>query len=134
MAVAVSSAWAPRMRALLRIVTGLLFLLHGTQKLFAFPDPSQAMPHLPPLMMVAAIIELVCGALLAIGLLTRFAAFIAAGEMAVAYFKAHAPHNFWPTMNQGELAVLYCFVFLYFAFAGAGAWSIDGLIGRNRAR
>jgi putative oxidoreductase len=133
MAVAFTYAWAPRVRALLRLVAGLMFLLHGTQKLFAFPDPSQAMPGLPPLMMVAAIIELVAGALIAIGLLTRCAAFVASGEMAVAYFKAHAPGNFWPSMNHGELAVLYCFVFLYFAFAGAGAWSIDGLIGRNRA-
>jgi putative oxidoreductase len=132
MAVAFTSAWAPQVRALLRIVAGLMFLLHGTQKLFAFPDPSQAMPHLPPLMLAAAIIELVCGALIAIGLLTRYAAFLASGEMAVAYFKQHAPGNFWPSMNHGELAVLYCFVFLYFAFAGAGAWSVDGAIGKNR--
>jgi len=133
MAVAFSSAWAPRVRALLRIVTGLLFLLHGTQKLCAFPDPSQAMPHLPMLMLVAAIIEVVCGALITVGLLTRYAAFLASGEMAVAYFKAHAPQSFWPSMNHGEAAVLFCFIFLYFAFAGAGAWSIDGAIGKNRA-
>lgn len=132
MAVAFTTAWAPRVRALLRFVSGVLFMLHGTQKLFAFPDPSQAMPGLPPLMKAAAIIELVCGALIAVGLLTCYAAFLASGEMAVAYFKAHAPNSFWPSMNHGEPAVLFCFIFLYLAFAGAGPWSLDGLIGKKR--
>jgi putative oxidoreductase len=131
MAVAFSSAWAPRVRSLLRLVTGLLFMLHGTQKLFAFPDPSQAMPGLPPLMKAAAFIELVCGALIAVGLLTTYAAFLASGEMAVAYFKAHAPGGFWPSMNHGEPAILFCFIFLYLVFAGPGPWSLDALFRRR---
>lgn len=131
MAVAFTSAWAPRVRSLLRLVSGLLFMLHGTQKLFAFPDPSQAMPGLPPLMKAAALIELVCGALIAIGLLTSYAAFLAAGEMAVAYFKAHAAGSFWPSINHGEPAVLFCFIFFYLAFAGPGPWSLDALFRRR---
>jgi putative oxidoreductase len=133
MAVAFPSTWAPQLRSILRIVVGLLFMLHGTQKMVAFPDPSQAMPNLPPLMKGAGLIELICGALITIGLLTSIASFVAAGEMAVAYFKMHAPHAFWPSMNQGELAVLYCFVFLYLAFAGPGPWSVDALFMRRRA-
>lgn len=132
MAVAFSPAWSPQLRSILRIVTGLLFMLHGTQKVLAFPDPSGAMPNLPPLIKAAGIIELVCGALIAVGLLTSIAAFVASGEMAVAYFKAHAPGGFWPTMNQGETAVLFCFVFLYLAFAGPGPWSLDALLFRRR--
>jgi len=132
MAVAFSSAWAPQLRSILRLVTGLLFMLHGTQKLFAYPDPSGAMPDLPPLLKAAAFIELVCGALIAVGLLTSIAAFLASGEMAVAYFKAHAPGGFWPSMNHGEPAVLFCFIFLYLAFAGPGPWSLDALLFRRR--
>jgi putative oxidoreductase len=84
-------------------------------------------------MKAAGIIELVAGALIAVGLLTSIAAFIASGEMAVAYFKQHAPGGFWPTLNGGELAVVYCFVFLYLAFAGPGPWSIDAMLGRGGA-
>ena len=125
--------WAPRIRSLLRIVAGLMFMLHGTQKLFSFPDPSMPVnPNGPMFLKLAGILELVLGALIAIGLLTRLAAFLASGEMAVAYFKVHAPNGFWPTMNQGELAALYCFVFLYFAFAGPGPWSLDALFNKSR--
>ena len=128
-------AWAPRVRSLLRIIAGLMFMLHGTQKMLGFPDPGAKLnPGAPLLMKAAGVIELVGGALIALGLLTSIAALIASGEMAVAYFKVHAPNGFWPTLNQGELAALYCFVFLYFVFAGPGPWSIDALIGRGRAR
>ncbi|HJQ40061.1 MAG TPA: DoxX family protein [Thermoanaerobaculia bacterium] len=133
MAVAFSPAWAPQLRSILRIVAGLMFMLHGTQKMLAFPDSSMPInPNRPTLMIAAGIIELVCGALIAVGLLTSIAAILASGQMAVAYFKVHAPNGFWPTMNQGELAALYCFVFLYLAFAGPGPWSLDALLFRRR--
>ena len=133
MAVAFSTAWAPQLRSILRIVVGLMFMLHGTQKLLSFPDPSMPVnPNGPGFLKVAGIIELVCGALVAVGLLTSIAAILASGEMAIAYFKVHAPNGFWPTMNQGEMAVLYCFVFLYLAFAGPGPWSLDALLFRRR--
>ena len=130
---AFAANWAPTVHSLLRIIAGLMFMLHGTQKLLFFPDPSAPRPNNPSTLIVAAgVIELVCGALIAVGLLTRLASFLASGEMAVAYFKVHAPNGFWPTLNQGELAVLYCFVFLYFAFAGPGPISLDALIRRRR--
>jgi putative oxidoreductase len=116
--------------AILRIVTGLMFALHGTQKLFGYP-PSEKMGGgggLPPLLMVAAVIELVCGLLILIGFFTGIAAFIASGEMAVAYFAAHAKGGFWPLQNQGEMAVLYCFIFLFIAAHGGGIWSIDNIL------
>jgi putative oxidoreductase len=116
--------------ALLRIVAGLMFAMHGTQKLFGYPPmpPGMSSP-LPPLMKVAGGIELVGGLLVAIGLFTGIAAFIACGEMAVAYFMGHASHGgFWPLENQGELAVLYCFLWLFVAAHGAGIWSIDNAI------
>jgi len=118
--------------ALLRIIAGLMFAMHGTQKLLGWPPmpPGMAGP-LPPLMKVAGGLELVCGLLIAFGLFTGIAAFIASGEMAVAYFKAHAPHGFWPIENKGELAVLYCFVFLFIAAHGAGIWSIDSIMRRR---
>jgi putative oxidoreductase len=121
------SRWQPQVHALLRIVAGLLFLEHGTAKLFAFPLFPQGMPHpLPTMILASAVIELVCGLLITLGLFTRLAAFVASGEMAVAYFMAHAPKGFWPIANMGEPAILYCFIFLFLAAAGAGAWSIDG--------
>lgn len=133
MAFAFPAAWAPRLRSLLRIVAGLMFMLHGAQKLLGFPDPgAKLQPHAPLLLKAAGVIELVGGALIAVGLLTSIAALIASGEMAVAYFKQHAPNGFWPTLNGGELAALYCFVFLYLAFAGPGPWSLDAIIGRGR--
>ena len=119
------SRWQPQVLALLRIVTGLLFLEHATQKFFAFPVPFPVHP-LPPLLIAAGVIELLAGVLVTVGLFTRLAAFIASGEMAVAYFMGHASKGFWPAANMGEGAILYCFIFLYIAAAGAGAWSIDG--------
>ena len=126
------SRWQPQLLALLRIVTALLFLEHATQKFFAFPAPFPMPGPLPPLLIAAGVIELTAGALVAIGLFTRIAAFIAAGEMAVAYFMFHFPRSFWPAMNMGEAAILYCFVFLFIAAAGPGAWSLDGA--RARAK
>lgn len=121
----------PQLLALLRIVAGLLFVEHGTQKFFAFPAPFPMPGPLPPLEVAAAGIELVAGLLIAIGLLTRLAAFIASGEMAVGYFMFHLPKGFWPVVNMGEAAILFCFIFLYIAAAGPGAWSIDGARLRN---
>lgn len=113
--------------ALLRIMTGLLFVEHATQKFFAFPIAFPMPGPLPPLLVAAGVIELVAGLLITLGLFTRLAAFIAAGEMAVAYFMMHfSTGGFWPAANKGEAAILFCFIFLYLAAAGAGAWSIDG--------
>ena len=124
--------YEPYLLALLRIMTGLLFLEHGTAKLFGFPVFPEGMPHpLPTLILASAVIELVCGLLVTVGLFTRLAAFIAAGEMAVAYFMVHFPKGFWPIVNMGEGAILYCFIFLFLAAAGAGAWSIDAARTRN---
>src|SRR3954454_18684319 len=120
------AAWSPKALALLRIVAGLLFLEHATQKFFAFPVPFPLPGPLPPMLIAAGAIELLAGILVTLGLFTRLAAFIAAGEMAVAYFIGHFPKGFWPAANMGEGAILYCFIFLYLAAAGAGAWSIDG--------
>ena len=125
------SRWQPQMLAILRIVAALLFLEHGTMKLFHFPAAQMPGP-LPTLLMVAAVIELVAGALVTIGLFTRVAAFVASGEMAVAYFMGHFPKSPWPGINMGDAAILFCFVFLYIAAAGPGAWSVDGA--RLRAR
>lgn len=124
--------WAPRLLSVLRIITGFLFMTHGAQKLFGFPAP---MPGggapLMSIVGVAGILEFFGGLLILLGLLTRPVAFILAGMMAVAYFMAHAPGGFWPLLNKGELAVLYCFVFLYLAAAGGGPWSVDRLWRRN---
>jgi putative oxidoreductase len=116
------ASWSPRMLSVLRIMTGLLFLEHGTQKFFAFPGPG---PALTPLLTIQGLLELVGGVLILIGLFTRPVAFILAGDMAVAYFYAHAPRGFFPTLNMGQLAILFSFVFLYLFVAGGGAWSID---------
>ena len=117
--------WSPQLLSILRIVTGFLFIAHGTQKWFGFPDPSQQRVELLSQAGVAATLELVGGALMIIGLCTRPVAFVLSGLMAFAYFLAHAPEGFWPLLNRGELAALYSFVFLYFAAAGAGPWSVD---------
>ena len=124
------SRWQPQLLALLRIVTGLLFLEHGLSKFFGFPVPFPVHP-LPTMLVAAGVIEVVAGVLITIGLFTRIAAFIASGEMAVAYFMMHFPKGFWPLQNMGEGAILFCFVFLYLAAAGAGAWSIDEARTRN---
>ncbi len=120
-----STVWAPRLLSVLRIMTALLFMAHGTMKLLGFPDTGKPGPELFSLMGLAGTLEMVGGALLVLGLFTRPVAFILAGEMAFAYFMAHAPQNFFPIKNGGESAVLFCFVFLYLTAAGAGAWSID---------
>lgn len=126
-----SSQWAPRILSLLRIVTAFLFMEHGGQKLFGFPAPSQADHPLFSLIGVAGILEFFGGLLLLIGLFSRPVAFLLSGEMAVAYFMVHAPQGFWPLLNRGELAVMYCFVFLYLFVAGGGSWSMDRLRWRN---
>jgi putative oxidoreductase len=124
--------WAPRMLSVLRIMAALLFMEHGLMKLLHFPAAQPGVPDpLPALLMVAAWIEVVGGALLAIGLFTRPVAFICAGEMAVAYFMGHAPQSFWPALNGGDAATLFCFVFLYLACAGGGAWSVDAARSRH---
>ena len=124
------SRWQPQLLAVLRIVTGLLFLEHALSKFFAFPVPFPVHP-LPPMLIAAGAIEFVAGILITIGLFTRLAAFIASGEMAVAYFIGHATKGFWPIANMGEGAILVCFIFLYLAAAGPGAWSIDNARTRN---
>jgi putative oxidoreductase len=114
---------APHIYALMRIVIGLLFACHGFQKLFGvLGGQRQQLATLP---WAAGVIETVTGILVAIGFMTGYAAFIASGEMAAAYFMAHAPRGTWPIMNQGELAALYCFVFLYIAARGKGSWGVD---------
>jgi putative oxidoreductase len=119
-------AWSPRLLSVLRIATALLFLQHGTAKFFGFPHVA-AFDNLQFLSLLGAsgVLELVGGLLILLGLFTRPVAFILSGFMAVAYFMAHAPQGFYPLLNQGELAVLYCFVFLYLSVAGGGAWSLD---------
>jgi putative oxidoreductase len=118
------NAYAPYFLALLRIMAALLFIAHGTSKLFGWPSAGMQ-PPLMSLFGLAAIIEMAGGILLVIGLFTRPVAFIMSGEMAVAYFMAHSPKDFFPINNAGESAVLFCFVFLYLVFSGPGAWSID---------
>src|SRR5262245_10424709 len=119
---------APHLLSLLRVVTAFLFIVHGTQKLFATPPgPGAGTAPLFPLSWTAGVIEFVGGALILVGLFTRPVAFVLAGEMAVAYFRVHAPGGFWPLYNRGEVTVLYCFIFLYLWAAGAGPWSLDRL-------
>ena len=126
-------AYDPVMLSLLRIITGLLFLAHGTQKFLSFPAGDMAgfgwsFAHPAA---YAGLIELVTGALIALGLFTRPAAFLASGTMAAAYFIGHASQGFWPVNNGGDAAILYCFVFLYFVFAGAGPLSVDAKLGNR---
>ena len=131
-----ASPWAPRMLAVFRIVAGLLFVSFGTMKLFGYPPGPAEMPPLVILsqMGIGGILEFVGGLMIVFGFLTRPVAFVLAGEMAVAYFQFHQPLGLFPSTNNGVPAVLYCFLFLYLMFAGAGAWSIDGLIARSRRR
>ncbi|MBP7003202.1 DoxX family protein [Amaricoccus sp.] len=123
------NAWAPRMLSVLRIMAALLFMAHGTQKLLGFPasDFSPAMFSLP---WIAGVLELFGGAALVVGFMTRPVAFVLSGLMAAAYFMAHAPQSFFPTLNGGDAAILFCFVFLYLVFAGPGPWSMDAARGR----
>ncbi len=124
------TVWAPRVLSILRIVAALIFFEHGTTKLLGFP-PSNYSPELFSLSWIAGALELVGGALLILGLFTRPVAFILSGEMAFAYWMAHAPQNPFPVANGGDAAILYCFVFLYLAFAGGGPWSLDALLRRK---
>ena len=127
-----TTVWSPHVLGVLRIVTAFLFMSHGMAKILHMPfQPQYANLQIFSLIGVAGLMELVGGALLLVGLFTRPVAFILSGEMAVAYFTAHAPRAFLPLLNQGDAAVLYCFIFLYLVFAGAGSWSLDGL--RRRA-
>ena len=123
--------WSPHALAALRIITALLVLQHATMKFFAFPAPPPMPGPMPAIIVVAGVIELVTGTLIALGLFTRPAAFLASGTMAAAYFIGHATRGFWPVLNQGEAAIMFCFAFFYLIFAGPGAWSLDGLL-RNR--
>jgi putative oxidoreductase len=119
----VSKYW-PETLSIARLVIGLLFLEHGSAKLFGFPHTTMAQPEMGTLLWVQGVIELVGGALFAIGFLTRPVAFILAGDMAVAYFMAHAPKNFFPILNGGDGAILFCFVFLLYFVAGPGRWAV----------
>jgi len=121
------TVWAPRVLSILRIVAALIFFEHGSAKLLGFPASAHS-PELWTLPWIAGLIELVGGALLVVGLITRPVAIILSGEMAFAYWMAHAPNSPYPLVNGGDAAILYCFVFLYIAFAGGGSWSVDALM------
>jgi len=131
-----TSLWSSRMLSIFRIVAGLMFITFGTMKLFGYPPPPGG-GTMPPIAMfsqtwIGAVLEVVGGTLITLGLFTRPVAFILAGEMAVAYFQFHQPQALFPTTNAGVPAVLYCFFFLYLVFAGAGAWSVDALVAHRR--
>jgi len=127
----ICQSWAPRLLSVLRIIVGLLFIEHGTSKFFAFPSGGETgTVALFSLIGLSGVLELVGGVLLTLGLFTRITAFILSGEMAFAYFIAHAPSGFFPLLNHGEPAVFYCFLFLYVAAAGPGPWSVDSAVRR----
>lgn len=134
MSIYAPSPWAGRMLSIFRIVAGVLFTSFGTMKVFGFPASPVPGPLPEPFsqMWIGGWMEAVGGLLIVLGLFTRPVAFVLAGEMAVAYFQFHHPQAFWPTNNNGIPAVLYCFFFLYLAFAGAGDWSLDARIERTR--
>ena len=122
-----ASRWQPQALAILRIITGLLFMAHGLVKVFGWPEGAEpGQQQLATLMGVGGVLELVGGALIVIGLFTRPTAFVLSGMMAVAYWMFHAPSNFLPILNGGDAAILFCFIFLYFVTSGPGAWSLDG--------
>ena len=127
--------YEPYVYAIVRIVVGLLFAMHGSQKLLGWPaNPAGGGGGgggLPPMILAAGVIELVCGLMIALGLFAGIAAFVACGEMAVAYFMAHFPRHPLPIVNQGEPAVLYCFIFLYIAARGSNGWSLDQALFRR---
>jgi putative oxidoreductase len=125
------AVWAPRILSILRIVAGLLFFEHGASKLLGFPPSDHSGVDFLTLPWFAGVLELVGGALLFLGLFTRPVAFILSGEMAFAYWMAHAPKSPFPVVNGGDAAILYCFLFLYLAFAGGGPWSVDALLRRK---
>jgi putative oxidoreductase len=127
--------FSPQLLSILRIVSALIFMEHGTAKLLQFPPTEMfaAPPEIMTMGWISGVLELVGGALLALGLFTRPVAFILSGEMAFAYFIGHAPQSFYPIQNQGDAAILYCFVFLYIAAAGGGAWALDNLVFKRKA-
>lgn len=125
--------WGPILLSVLRIVTGLLFIEHGTQKLLGFPASPMPPPELLSMPGIAGILELVGGFLIIIGLLTRPVAFVLAGQMAVAYWMFHFPKGPFPALNMGDAAILFCFIFLYISAAGPGPWSVDAM-SRGRRR
>ena len=125
------SRFSPYVLSLVRIIVALMFFEHGLSRLFGFPQPLPT-PVLFSLYWFAGAIEFAGGALLLLGLATRAAAFVMSGEMAFAYFISHAPHSFFPILNRGDSAILYCFVFLYFVFAGGGPWSLDAWLSARR--
>jgi putative oxidoreductase len=122
----VEAAWSPRLLGLLRIVTAILFMEHGAQKLLGFPPSDHGSPELLSLLGAAGILELAGGFFILIGLFTRPVALVLAGEMAVAYWMVHAPKAFYPALNGGDAAILFCFIFLYLVAAGPGAFSVEG--------
>jgi putative oxidoreductase len=124
----IPNRWSPYLLSVLRIVVAVTFISHGTQKLFAFPvlEPRNPVPLLS-MLGLASVLEIVGGSLMLLGLFTRPVAFVLAGEMAFAYITVHAPRSFWPLLNGGEVAVLFCMIWLYLAAAGAGRWSLDAL-------
>jgi putative oxidoreductase len=132
MTASLETVWAPRLLSILRIVTALIFMEHGTQKLLGFPASPGASPEAFSLPWIAGVLELFGGALLVLGLFVRPVAFVLSGMMAVAYWIAHAPRSPYPVLNGGDAAILYCFVFLFLAAAGGGAWSLDNMLSRNR--
>jgi putative oxidoreductase len=124
--------FAPQALAALRIIAGLLFLAHGLVKLVGFPAGAAPGPQaLLTLFGIASVLEVVTGVLITLGLFTRLAAFLASGEMAVAYWMVHAPHSMYPAVNGGDAAILFCFIFLYVAAAGPGAFSVDGQLRKS---
>jgi putative oxidoreductase len=130
--VSLYSKWTPHLLSVLRIAVALLFIEHGGEKLFGFPPAQQAAPDsLSTLIWAAGVLEFFGGLLILFGLFTRPVAFLLSGEMAVAYFLAHASQGFFPLQNRGELAALYSFVFLFLAVAGGGTWSVDNLLWRR---
>jgi putative oxidoreductase len=131
----IPARWAPYLQSVLRIVAAFSFMTHGTQKLFAAPvaELRESVP-LASLAGLAGVLETFGGLLLLVGFVTKPVAFVLSGEMAVAYFLRHAPRSFWPILNGGEPAVLFCFIWLYFAAVGPGPWSLDALLRRSAAR
>lgn len=129
-----SSPWTSRMLSIFRIVAGLVFMTAGTMKLFGYPPSPVPIPPFSLLSQIGigGILEFFGGLAITLGIFTRPVAFILAGEMAVAYFQFHFPQSFWPTVNMGIPAIMYCFFFLYLVFAGAGEWSIDAMIAKRR--
>jgi putative oxidoreductase len=127
--------WSQKLLSVLRVVAGLLFMEHGSQKLLQFPVNPATPAHAPPLASlpgVAGVLELVGGTLIILGLFTRPVAFLLSGEMAIAYWTVHAKRGAFPVLNGGDPAIMFCFVFLYLAAAGAGDWSLDRALGRSK--